>query len=200
MKRNTFASWGEIVPDVPPMTADELLRSPEYEHGYELVEGRLIRVPPASGGHGNLSAEINVVLRIYVKEHQLGYVLAAETGFVVSRPGDPETVLAPDTAFVRTDRAPARDSREWDTFWRLAPDLVVEVASPSQYAPEMAEKAQAWLAAGVRLVWVVWPSTRHIDVWLPGSEMPGQTLGMADTLDGRDVVPGFSHPVARLFT
>jgi Uma2 family endonuclease len=82
---------------------------------------------------------------------------------------------------------------------RVVPDLVVETASPSQSRDGLAAKARAWLQAGVRLVWVVWPKQRVVDVWLPGDEQPHATLGVDGTLDGGDVVPGFSYPVAALF-
>ncbi len=81
----------------------------------------------------------------------------------------------------------------------LAPDLVAEIASPNQYRPEMADKAQRYLAAGVRLVWVVWPKYSQVDVWRPGSDQPVATLNVDDQLDGLDVLPGFTYPLARLF-
>jgi len=84
-------------------------------------------------------------------------------------------------------------------FWELAPDLAVEAASKSQFLPEMAAKARDWLTAGVRLVWFVWPRTKQVDVWLPGNQNPARTLKIGDALDGLDVVPGFSHPLADLF-
>jgi Uma2 family endonuclease len=76
---------------------------------------------------------------------------------------------------------------------------VAEVVSPSQYGPEMAEKARRWSAAGVRLVWVIWPAASRVDVWRPGSDVPLASLGPGDSLDGHEVVPGFTMPVPRLF-
>ncbi len=80
----------------------------------------------------------------------------------------------------------------------LAPDLAVEVASENQYAPGMAAKAQLYLTFGTRLVWVIWPRYKRIDLWHPGDETP-TALGTDDVLDGEDVVPGFTHPIADLF-
>ena len=80
----------------------------------------------------------------------------------------------------------------------MAPDLVVEVASPDQSRPELADKVRRYLSAGVRLVWVVWPRYRRVDVWRIGAPAPS-TLAAGDDLDGGDVVPGFAYPVARLF-
>jgi Uma2 family endonuclease len=78
-------------------------------------------------------------------------------------------------------------------------DLVVETASPNQSRDGLAGKARAWLQAGVRLVWVVWPKQRVVDVWLAGNERTHATLGVDGTIDGGEVVPGFSYPVAALF-
>ena len=82
----------------------------------------------------------------------------------------------------------------------MAPDLAAEIVSPSQYHPEMDAKARLFLARGVRLVWVIWPTAQEIDVWRPGSMTPVATLHASDTLDGLDVLPGFTLPVAELFT
>jgi Uma2 family endonuclease len=105
----------------------------------------------------------------------------------------------PDVAFVRGDRLPAPPAPEYTKALLLAPDLVAEVVSPSQYRPEMEEKARRYLTAGVRLVWLVWPRHQRVDVWRQGSDQPMQTLGINDELDGLDVVPGFTYPLARLF-
>ena len=83
----------------------------------------------------------------------------------------------------------------------MAPDLVAEVVSPSQFHPEMNAKAQLYIARGVRLVWVIWPDAQEIDVWRPAAPTaPVMTLGINDTLDGFDVVPGFTMPVTDLFS
>jgi Uma2 family endonuclease len=201
MAHDLLAPWAELVPDAPyPMTAADLARLPEDGWNYELVRGRLVRMPPTAGGHGSIAQDLGMALRAYVKPRKLGEVLAAETGFRLAGLGDPEqNIYAPDLAFVRADRVPGHNTPEWDDFWPLAPDLVAEVASKSQFKPEMAKKAQDWLTAGVRLVWVIWPKRKEIDVWLPGQDRPAQTLKIGDALDGKDVVPGFSYLLADLF-
>ena len=112
-------------------------------------------------------------------------------------------MLAGDVAFVRGDCIPARDSAEWKQYWRHAPDIVAEVVSPSQKRDDMDAKARAWLAAGVSLVWIVWPATQQVDVWRPADvgapDQPIQTLGTGDALDGLDVLPGFTYALADLF-
>ena len=93
---------------------------------------------------------------------------------------------------------PARDSAEYKRAWRVAPDIVVEVVSPSQFRPEMAVKAQRCLAAGMRLIWVVWPRYQQVDVWRPGAAQPTQTLARGEQLDGLGVLSGFTYPLARM--
>jgi Uma2 family endonuclease len=200
MTRAAVAPWAETVPEAPRlMTAADLLRLPDDARGYELVEGRLVRMSPSGGGHGKWAARPISALGHFVDDHHLGIVASSETGFLISQPGEPDTVLAPDAAFVRADRVPLENSPEWDGYWRLAPDLVVEIASPSQSRAELAAKARKWLAAGTHLLWVIWPHTRQVDVWRPGSDTPVATRGLEDNLDGLDVLPGFKYSVGSLF-
>ena len=100
---------------------------------------------------------------------------------------------------MRPNRVLPPTSPDYDKPWPLAPDLVVEVASPNQSRPKMAAKARRYLQAGVRLVWVVWPKRRQVDVWRPGDTQLSTTLRIADALKGLDVVPGFSYPLVELF-
>lgn len=190
--------WGEMVTsEVHLMTADEFFADKRFARGYELIEGRLVKMPPAGFGHGDVANEISRVVSNYVVQHTLGKVVAAETGFIVSQSDQPDTVLAPDVAFIRTEHVPPKGSPNREKFQRIIPDLVVEVASPNQYAPEMAAKAQFWLEVGVRLVWVVWPDTETIAVWRPGQVR--LTLTNTDALDGYDVLPGFTQLLGELF-
>lgn len=196
MRQDTIAPWAEPVPGAPyPMTAGELLGLAGDAQRYELVEGRLMRMSPTSDEHFYITDNLHPVLRAFVKEHRLGIVTYPDNGFQISLPGQPDTVVAPDIAFVRAEQVPPRRTK----YLAVAPDLAVEIASPTQYRPEMAAKARLYLAAGVRLVWVIWPADRQVDVWVPGSDVPERTLGEGDTLDGLDVLPGFAHPVADLF-
>lgn len=177
-------------------TAADLREMPDdLGHRYELVEGRLVRMSPTGGSHGRRSSDLNGALWSYVTRQGLGVVLGAETGFNLTRPGERrETVLAPDVAFVRAEHAPLTET---DDFPHVAPDLAVEVASPGDSRRRMGEKARRWLDRGARLVWIVWPRRREIDVWQPGDTQP-HILTVADTLDGGAVVPGFSIPVAQV--
>lgn len=202
MKQDTIAPWAEPVPDAPPnLTADDLLAMPDDGYIYELVEGRLVRVPGSGLEASNIALDLASALNVYVKMRKLGRVTGADGEYrLAGQPTEPgETALVPDVAYIRAERVPARSSRQYKGAPHLAPDLVVEVASPNQYRPEMAAKARLYLKYGVRLVWVVWPGDQQVDVWLPGSDTPVRTLGEGDMLDGLDVLPGFTHPVAGLF-
>lgn len=180
-------------------TADMLERLPADGWRYELLEGRVLRMPPPGTDHGNLEARLSRRLGNYVEKHRLGETYAGECGWDLTRPGEPvDTVLGADIAFVRAERLPLPPPRRGTAYRPLAPDLVVEIASPSQYQPEMGEKAQVWLARGVRLVWVVWPDRRALDVWTPGAAAPA-TLHGADHIDGGEIVPGFRLPLTGIW-
>jgi len=194
-----LAPWAEIVPHTPPMTVDDLPSLPDDDGWtYELVEGVLIRMPMSGYEASNIGYRLGGRLSVYVEDHGLGGVTGEQGGYRLD-PAHPRTTeLAPDVAFVRADRLPPRTSPEYSKALRLAPDLAVEVASEYQYQPGMDEKARRYLHFGTRLVWVIWPRYRKVDVWRSGDTTPS-TLTMGDTLDGEDVVPGFSYPVVALF-
>lgn len=200
MAHDTLAPWAEVAPNAGRMTVDELLALPDDRWTYELVEGRLVRMP-LGGGEASIIA-VNLVSALYgfVKSRNLGRVTGSDGTFNLTQPGDPgETALVPDVAFVQAAHVPPRTSPEYAKAWHIAPDLVAEIASPSQYRPEMASKAQRYLDAGVRLVWVIWPQRGEVDVWRPGSTQPVATLSGGNALDGLDVLPGFTYPLADLF-
>lgn len=181
------------------MTAGDLMALSDGAWQYELVQGRLVRMPPGGLEHGALALRLGAALLHFVDEGELGLVTGAETGFLVSPLGEPDTVLAPDIAFISASRVPASDAREWKGFPRLCPDFVVEIASPGQHRPEMAVKAKLWLASGASLVWVIWPGMRQVDVWSPTPAAQMRTLEDSQVLDGESVLPGFSLPIASLW-
>jgi len=195
-----IAPWAEIVPGAPyPMTADELHGIPDDRWGYELVQGVLVRMPLSSLGASNIGSRLLGRLIVYVEDNGLGIVTGEQGGYRLDPAHPEETELGPDVAFVRADRAPSPTSPDYyKKAPLLAPDLAVEVASENQYAPSMAAKAQMYLTFGTRLVWVIWPRYKRVDVWHPGDDAP-TPFGVADTLDGEDVVPGFTYSIVRLF-
>jgi len=191
----TMAHDRQYVPAMSPtlMTADQLehLRLP-HKH-VELVKGVLIVKEPAGYRHGAVAARLAKVLMDYVDAQDLGQVVAAETGFTLAT--DPDTVRAPDTAFIRRERLPDPPPAG---FARLAPDLVVEVLSPDDRPGEVLAKVADWLSAGTRLVWVVDPARRRARVYrADGSDSSVDADG---ALDGGDVLPGFTCKLSVIFT
>jgi Uma2 family endonuclease len=195
MQQQPVAPWGEVIATDRPMTVDDLLNLPDDGHMYELVEGHLVRMLPSGGGASSLALRLGARIEAFVEQHNLGAVTGADGEFDLGH----GTALAPDVAFVRAERVPPPTSPIYEKAWPLAPDLAVEVASPNQYRPAMARKAQRYLNAGTRLVWVVWPKRKEVEVWRPGDIKPSATLSVGDVLDGLDILPGFTYPVERLF-
>jgi Uma2 family endonuclease len=157
-------------------------------------------MPLPGARRGDIASDLNAAVRLFVKARGLGRVFGNDSGFQINLAGSPHTVLGADVSFVRADRLPPQDDPVWDGYLPLAPDLVVEIASPSQYRPGLARKAQRWLRAGTRMVWVVWPGDRQVDVWRPGHARPIATLGQGENLEGLDVLPGFVYAIGDLFT
>ena len=175
------------------MTADALFRLTGDHRRYALVGGELLRMTPAGFVHGAVVANLTAPLTQHVKAHRRGIVCGAETGFVLAR--DPDTVLAPDVAFVRRDRIPAAGAPA--AFWNGAPDLAVEVVSPGDTGPQVASKVDAWLAAGARVVWVADP--KDASVTIHERDRAPRRLTAADTVDGAPLLPDFRLPVADVF-
>ncbi|MGH7551076.1 MAG: Uma2 family endonuclease [Gemmatimonadota bacterium] len=175
------------------LTIEEFERQPESELRTELVRGRVVREPPAAGDHGHLCADVAYHLKGYTEEHGGGIVFGAETGFVLFE--DPPTVRAPDAAFVAAERVPPRELRTG--FWRLAPDLAVEIVSPSNTRAEMEAKVSDYLEAGTRLVWILDQRARTVTVHRPGEEI--RLLTGTQVLDGGDILAGFRLPLPDLF-
>jgi Uma2 family endonuclease len=175
------------------MTADDLWLLPDQGGRRELIRGEVVEMCPTSFEHLYLAGMLTRLLGNHAAEHGLG-VVGGEGGFRLER--DPDTVLAPDVAFVRDDRLPPRD--QWrHGFPDLAPDLVVEVLSPSESAAAINDKLFTYLDAGVRRVWIVDPGRRAVSVATPDGLV--RILRMGDTLDGGDVLPGFILEIADLF-
>ncbi|HEX6944471.1 MAG TPA: Uma2 family endonuclease [Gemmatimonadaceae bacterium] len=166
------------------LTAEELLRLNLPNKRTELVRGQLVVREPAGYLHGNIAMRIGSVIHQHVEANSLGEVFAAETGFTLAR--RPDTVRAPDVAFIRSARLPSPPPRG---FAELAPDLAVEVLSPDDRPGEVLEKVGDWLNAGALLVWVVDPRRRIARVYrADGSETHVDDEG---SLEGEELLPGF---------
>lgn len=173
------------------MTADELLHLNLPNKRTELVRGQLIVREPPGFRHGDVTMRLAIAIANHVAARNLGLVLSAETGFKLA--SDPDTVRAPDVAFVSRERLPDPLPVGYAA---LGPDLVVEVVSPNERPGEVLAKVADWLDAGCRLVWVVDPGRRNARVYrADGSE---SLLPHDGVLEGEDVLPGFAQPLATI--
>jgi len=178
------------------MTVADLLALPDDDgYRYEVVEGVLVRVGSSVYKVTRMAGQLIATLLAFVVAHELGDVTPPDGTYDLDAPGQSITDLVPDVGFIRAELLPLIDP---DKAIPFAPDLAVEIVSDNQYRPAMGVKARRYLDAGTRLVWIVYPCRRQVDVWHPGDTAP-RTLTTGDTLDGEDVVSGFSHLVANLF-
>jgi Uma2 family endonuclease len=178
-----------------PVTVDDLLTIPDDGYLHEVVEGVLVRMAGSGDEATIIGNIINNALFNFVVPRRLGIVTPADG---VYRVAGAETGLLPDASFYAWARHPGH--RPSPRPLPFAPVLAVAVASPDQTPDAMAAKARVYLAGGTRLVWVVWPSSGHSDVWHPDQTAgPAATLNTTDALDGAEVIPGFTYPVARIF-
>ena len=175
-----------------PITAEELLNMRDDGFRYELVRGELRKMPLAGHVHGKHTASIGVSLAVYVKANRLGVVYAAGTGFKLA--SNPDHIRAPDAAFVRRERAEAVGDAPG--YFPSAPDLVIEVVSPSDRYAEVDEKDSDWLDAGAQAV-VVNPRGSVVRVHRSLTDVV--VLTESDTLDVSDVVQGWQMPVREIF-
>jgi Uma2 family endonuclease len=155
------------------VTAKEFAEHPEWGP-CELVRGKVVAMTNPKPKHGFLANEIAFHISRYAREKQLG----------------------PDVGFVRTERLPPKAAQ--DEYFETAPDLCVEVVSPTDRWSEISEKVDLFLGIGVRLVWVVDPQTRKAHVYRKGREV--KVVDAKGSLDGEDVLPGFALPLADVFS
>ncbi len=175
------------------ITAEELERMPQNDAHIELVKGEIVEMAPAGHEHGDIAGNIFASLHNFVHQRKLGKVYAAETGFLLSL--NPDTVRAPDAAFVSSSRAAQQKRREG--FFNGAPDLAVEVMSPEDTVEQVEEKVLDYLRAGTKLIWVVHPKTQTITVYRSLSNI--RVLTLDDSLEGEEVLPGFTVPLKEIF-
>ena len=174
------------------LTADDLLAMPDDGMRRELIQGELIEMPPASDDHGFVGSESSWQIGSFIRRHRLGRDRIAETGFQLT----PDTVLAPDYAYISYERMASRPQSRG--YAQAIPDLVVEVFSPNDRQPPVDRKVRLWLDAGVRLVLVVYPVPQEIHAHYDDGTV--RVFGVGDTLTLEPVLPGFACPVADIFT
>lgn len=174
------------------LTLKEFIGLPEEaEYRLELSRGRLVREPRPGAKHSWIVTRLIVRLSNHAEDRGLGLVFT-DTGFELA--DDPPTVRIPDLAFIAEENLPAEIP---SGFWRIPPELAVEVLSPSNTAEEIHEKVLEYLQAGSRLVWVVDPRNRSVLAYRSRDDIRILTEG--DALEGADVLPGFQLPIADLF-
>jgi Uma2 family endonuclease len=172
-------------------TDEELMALPKDGHKRELLQGEII-MSPAGSEHGLICVRVATELEFFIRRQKLGVLFDSSTGFRLT----PEDLLSPDVAFVAKARLTGL-KRLPRGFFPGSPDLVVEVLSPSDTAKQMHDKLVLYFAYGARLAWVVNPAERNALVYrAPEAD---RLLRVTDTLDGEDVLPGFTLPLAELF-
>lgn len=175
------------------ITAEQLATMPEDGNRYELVKGKLLMMSPAGGRHGRIAVRINKLLAILVDDRSLGATFAAETGFLIAV--DPDTVRAPDGAFVRQEKMDALDDDAG--YLPFAPDLAVEVVSPTDSFASIERKAFTWLDAGTQLVLILEPETKTAHTYRSKTNIA--IYGMGDTVDASDVIQDWKFKVDEVF-
>lgn len=173
------------------ITIDDLpgLTLPEH---WELVRGEIVAMTPAGGRPSRIGGRVYALFVEHGEKRGLGWAFPAETGFVLF--DDRRTVRSPDAAFIVRDRLAAVP----EEFIPTAPDLAVEVLSPSDRMADALAKVAMYPQAGVQIVWPVNPASETVTVFL--TDAAPATRQMTDTLDGGDVLPGLTIPVAEIFT
>ncbi len=175
------------------MTAEEFWLLPETEMRQSLVRGEVAETMPPGARHGSIASAFDRRLGTWAEQRKAGWV-GVESGFILTR--NPDIVRAPDISFVRAEHIPADGVPE--AFWHLAPDLAIEVVSPSETAQEVRDKVEDFLAAGTPVVWVAYPKSREVVAHTPDNL--ARTYRADDLLTAPDLLPGFACRVADLFT
>lgn len=179
-----------------PITAEKFLYRTSNDVRFELIRGVAQRTPFHSSLHGQMAMRVGAALFEFVKENQLGAAFASGTGFLIEQ--DPDTVRAPDAAFVSQDKLDKQPIGQG--FRPGAPDLAVEVVSPRDAYVQVEQKVNQWLDAGCQIVWVVNPGQQTVQVYRVKARSATSILRVGDSISGDDLLPGFSLAVAELFS
>lgn len=172
-------------------TAEELAQMPDNKH-MELIAGVVVEMAPSVDKHGIMSSEIGYAVLEYVKKNHIrGYVTIESAGYILFR--NPDTVRAPDVAFISKDRMPDKPHGD---YFPAAPDLAVEIVSENDSATEVQKKVMEYLRAGTHLIWVFYPKMKSVVVHTPNGS---HTVDVDGTLDGAPALPGFNLFVRDVF-
>ncbi|MDX2078134.1 MAG: Uma2 family endonuclease [bacterium] len=179
------------------MTVDEYMvfvSLPENDDKYfELNHGEIVEMTPPSALHVRITGIIFAYLFNYAEPQNLGFVFGDNCGYILSK----WRLVIPDVSFV----AKGRLSEPLPHLLPLAPDLAVEVISPSNTITEMNQKIEDYFKYGTKIVWLVYPEIKTVDVWhqLEDGTLTKHKFEIQDTLSGEDVLPNFTLPVAKIF-
>ena len=176
-----------------PITAEELLKLHSKGVRGELIRGVLCETPLSGLEHAEIVANLSGILGIFNRQARIGRLMAGGPGIWIER--SPDTVRAPDIAFYSAERLASDVSIPG--YAEIVPDLAIEVVSPNDTVTEVNDKARMWVASGVKLLWVVWPRWRTVEIFRPGEnvvELSGDAI-----LEGQDILPGFSTPITEIF-
>jgi Uma2 family endonuclease len=174
-----------------PLTQEQFAQLPGDGARHEMDAGTLITLPPAKSLHTLIALTVLEALQNYLKAFAKARALP-EAGYVLSQ--EPLTIRQPDVSVLSKDRIAATDA---DSYFQGAPDLAVEIVSPSDSAQDLESKVKQYLQGGAKQVWVLYPKTRNIHVF-SGAQSP-RILDANQTLEGGELLPGFSVKVADLF-
>ena len=175
------------------MTAEELMQLPEDGFRYELINGELEKMPPPGHPHGRIAFRLSVLLGQFVLDQALGEGFTNDTGFQLT--SNPDTVLAPDFAFVTSERF--AEGRNKEGYWPGPPNLAVEVLSPHERPGKVRKKISQWFGFGVQQVWIVDPKQLTVTVYR--SESDTTTFSGSDYLEAQDLFPGFRITLNQIF-
>ena len=173
-------------------TEAELDALPEDGYLHEVVDGELVMSPKNNWQHGDMCADLLMEMRLFAKQHKLGAVWDSSTGFWMKN----LNCRAPDISFVRKERLRGLKRRE-ARFFQGAPDLAVEILSPSNTRREMDDRLKDYFSSGTKLAWIVDPGQERVEIC--HSPTQRRLLGPGGSLDGEELLPGFRYPMADLF-
>ncbi|MEM7773079.1 MAG: Uma2 family endonuclease [Cyanobacteria bacterium P01_A01_bin.37] len=180
-------------PEKKVWTDAAFIALPDDGHRYEIVDGELVDMGNSGALHGHICSTLMILLGGYVRLQQLGAMFDSSTAFKMKNGNK----RSPDISFFAKERL--QGLQELPTgFLDGAPDFVVEVLSPGNTVEEMDDKIEEYFENGTRLVWVISPTQHYVLVYRSAQE-PDRLLKSVDSLDGEEIIPGLTLPVADLF-